>query len=89
VLQLGHRRPWLADALFGLGLLGPVVVLVVLTEQLSLGLRGPLYVAALLTSGTVPWLQSLALAVWAAAGAQVAVLVAGRYAPVAGSSSGR
>lgn len=89
VLQLGRRRPWLADALFGVGLLGPVVVLVVLTEQLSLGLRGPLYVAALLTSGTVPWLQSLALAVWAAAAAQVAVLVAGRYAPVARSSSGR
>jgi hypothetical protein len=89
VLQLGHRRAWLADALFGVGLLGPVVVLVVLTEQLSLGLRGPLYIAALITSGTVPWLQSLALGVWAAAAAQVAVLVAGRYAPVARSSSGR
>ncbi|MGL6278533.1 MAG: hypothetical protein ACRC50_03145, partial [Gaiella sp.] len=86
-LQLRDRRPWLGDVLFGLGLTGPVLALVALTEQYELGLRGPLYVAGLMTSGTVPWLQSVGLAVWAAAGAQIAVLVAGRYAPA--RSSGR
>jgi hypothetical protein len=88
-LQVDRRSPSLADALFGIGFAGPVVVLVVLTEQLELGLRGPLYLAGLMTSGTVPWLLSLALAGWAAAAAQVAVLVAGRYAPVGGPSSAR
>lgn len=88
-LQVGRRAPWLADTLFGIGFLGPVVVVVVLTEQLELGLRGPLYLAGLVTSGTMPWLQSLAVAGWAATAAQIAVLVAGRYAPVGGPSRAR
>ena len=89
LLQVGRDRAWLADVLYGLGLLGPILALVVLTQQLDLGLRGPLYAAALVTSGTVPWPVSVALAAWVAVAAQVAALVAGRYAPLGRTSSRR
>lgn len=81
-VQVGRNRRWLADGLFGLGLLGPLVAVVVVGRQLSLGLEAPLYAVALLTSGTVPWPVSVALAAWTAAAAQIAALVAGRYAPL-------
>jgi hypothetical protein len=89
LVQVGRGRPWLADVLFGIGLVGPVVPIVVLSLQLDLGLRGPLYAAALMTSGTVPWLVTLAIAGWVAVAAQAGALVAGRYAPVASASSRR
>ncbi len=47
--RLGHRRRLRARAV------GPVLALVVLGEQLDLGLRAPLYAASLLTTGVVPW----------------------------------
>lgn len=83
--QLGGLSGWVADALFGVGLLGPVLALVVLAEQLDLGLRAPLYALGLMTAGVVPWGAVLALVAWAAVTAQVGALVAGRYAPVAPS----
>ena len=82
LVQVGRDRPWLADILYGLGLLGPVIGLVVVTRQLDLGLRGPLYSASLATSGTIPWLVSVALTGWVAVAAQVGALVTGRYAPL-------
>ncbi len=90
-LWLPHVRParaGIADLLFGLGLIGPVLVLTVLGEQLDLGARAPLYALSLLTTGVVPWASSLLLVVWAACAAQIASLVAGRYAPL-GRASGR
>lgn len=80
--QLARLSGWVADALFGVGLLGPVLALVVLGEQLDLGLRAPLYALGLMTAGVVPWGAVLALVGWAAVAAQVSALVAGRYAPL-------
>ena len=59
----------------GLGLAGPVIALVVLAEQLGLGLRTPVYAVGLATSGVIPWPACLALLVWAAAATQLAALV--------------
>ncbi len=85
-LPLADRKPaWVSDALLGLGLAGPVLALVVLAEQLDLGLRAPVYAVGLATSGTVPWPACLAFLVWAAAGTQLAALVSGR-APTAVAS---
>lgn len=89
LVQIGRSRGWVADMLYGVGLIGPFLAIVVLAQQLHLGLRGPLYAAALLTSGTVPWLVSLALAGWVAAAAQIGALITGRYAPLTRSSSRR
>jgi hypothetical protein len=89
LVQIGRGRPWLADALFGLGLLGPAVVVAVLAQQLELGIRAPLYAAALVTSGTVPWLVSVAVAAWFAAAGQIGALAAGRYAPASQGSRRR
>jgi hypothetical protein len=87
--QLRRAPGWVTDVLFGLGLVGPVLALVVLAEQLGLGVRAPLYAAALTTSGVVPWASTLALAAWAAIATFVGAIAAGRYAPVERSSSGR
>ena len=75
-------RGWLPDVLFGLGLAGPVVAVVAIAHQLDLGVRAPLYVLSLFTTGTVPWLATLAFVGWAAVATQVATLVSGAYAPV-------
>ena len=69
-------RGWLTDTVFGLGLLGPALCLVVLAEQLGLGARTPLYAVGLATSGTIPWALSLCGFAWAAVAGQVAALVA-------------
>jgi hypothetical protein len=89
LVQIGRGRGWLADALFGVGLLSPLLPLVVLSQQLDLGIRAPLYGAALVTSGTVPWFVSIAFAGWFAVAAQVGALVAERYAPAGRRSSRR
>ena len=84
--QLRRAPGWVTDLAFGLGLIGPVLALVVLAEQLDLGLRAPLYAASLITSGVVPWASTLAIAAWAAVAGQVGAVAAGRYT---GPSSGR
>jgi hypothetical protein len=77
-----RRRPgWMTDVVFGLGLIGPVLPVVVLGEQLDLGARAPLYAAALVTTGVVPWASTLVLAAWAAVAGLVGAVAAGRYAP--------
>ena len=78
--QLRRAPAWATDVAFGLGLIGPVLALVVLAEQLDLGLRAPLYAAALLTTGVVPWTSTVVLTVWAAIASFVGAIAAGRYA---------
>ena len=78
--QLRRAPAWVTDVAFGLGFLGPVLALVVLTEQLDLGLRAPLYAASLLTTGVVPWTATVLFAAWAAIAGLVGSLAAGRYA---------
>jgi hypothetical protein len=71
---------WMTDVVFGLGLVGPVLPLVVLAEQLDLGARAPLYAASLVTTGVVPWTSTLVFAAWAAVASLVGAVAAGRYA---------
>jgi len=76
-----RRRPgWMTDVVFGLGLVGPVLPLVVLAAQLELGARAPLYAAALVTTGVVPWTSTLVFAAWGAVAGLVGAVAAGRYA---------
>lgn len=82
--QLRRGPPWLTDVTFGIGLAGPVLALVVLAEDLDLGLRAPLYAASLLTTGVVPWGATLALVAWAAVASFVGAIAAGRYTAPSG-----
>ena len=79
--QLRASPGWVTDVLYGVGLLGPVIALVVLAEQLDLGARAPLYAASLMTTGVVPWGATLALTVWAAIAGLVGAVASGAYAP--------
>jgi hypothetical protein len=79
--QLGRTPDWVTDVLFGAGLFGPVLALVVLAEQLDLGARAPLYAASLITTGVIPWGATLALTVWAAIAGLVGAVASGNYAP--------
>lgn len=80
--QVGDAPSWVTDVLFGVGLAGPVLALVVLAEQLDLGARAPLYAASLVTTGVVPWGATLALTVWAAIAGLIGAVASGSYAPV-------
>jgi hypothetical protein len=89
-LWLPLRAPsWPRDVLYGVGLLGPVLAVVALAEQLDLGLAAPLYALDLLTLGVVPWPATLALLGWAAAAGQIGALTGGRYASGSVYASGR
>ena len=79
--QVHARSGWARDALYGIGLIGPVLALVSIAEQLGLGLDAPLYVTGLITAGFVPWAAVLALLAWAAVASQLGALAAGRYVP--------
>jgi len=79
--QLGRTPDWVTDVLFGAGLVGPVLALVVLAEQLDLGARAPVYAASLITTGVIPWGATLALTVWAAIAGLVGAVASGNYAP--------
>lgn len=79
--QTHARSGWARDALYGIGLVGPVLALVSIAEQLGLGLDAPLYVTGLITAGFVPWATTLALIAWVAVASQLGALVAGRYVP--------
>ncbi len=78
---LPQPRPVIADVVFGIGLAGPAIALGVIAVELGLGVRAPLHLAALVTTGTAPWLAVIAAAVWGTAAGQVAALVRGTYAP--------
>ena len=83
--QLRGTPGWVTDVLYGAGLVGPVLALVVLAEQLGLGARAPLYALSLMTTGVVPWGATLALTVWAAIAGLVGAVASGGYAPAAPS----
>jgi hypothetical protein len=79
--QLQQRGGWRQDFLYGIGLIGPALALVVIASQLDLGLDAPLYVVSLMTLGFVPWTTVIVLLAWAAVAAQLGSLAAGRYRP--------
>jgi hypothetical protein len=78
---------WARAALFGVGLLGPLAGLAVMSSQIGLNLFDTsLYLASLVTIGYVSW-GSVAFALaWATAAAQLAALAFGRYSPYAGGT---
>jgi hypothetical protein len=80
-----RSRSWRRAVLYGAGLAGPLLGLVLLARQLTLGVFDtPLYVTGLATVGYVSVGSVVAAIVWAAAAAQLAALAFGRYAPYAG-----
>ncbi len=85
--QLRRAPGWVTDVAYGIGLVGPVLALVVLAEQLDLGARAPIYAASLVTTGVVPWGATLALTVWAAVAGLVGAVASDAYAPAAPSKA--
>ena len=69
--------------LYGIGLAGPALAVVVIGTQLGLGLDAPMYMLSLMTLGFIPWPTVLVLIAWAAVAAQFGALAAGRYGPAA------
>lgn len=77
-------RPWSRGLLYVVGLLGPLVGLAILANELDLGLFDALlYVLSLVTVGYVSLVSVLFAIAWLAAASQLAALVAGRYRPYA------
>ena len=68
-------------ALYGLGFVGPLLLLGSFAFRFDLGLDAPWYVTALAAVGYVPAPLLTATVVWGAAAAQVGSLAAGRYTP--------
>ncbi len=89
VPHVPDTKGWLPDVLYGIGLAGPVLAVATIAEQLDLGVRAPLYAISLITTGTIPWLATLALLGWAAVATQVATLISGAYAPIGPPSNRR
>ncbi len=78
---------WKRDVVYGLGLIGPVLFLVVTAERLELGLGVLPYTLRLFTSGYLSLTTALLLLAWVAVAAQLGALTGGRYAPYAGGVS--
>jgi hypothetical protein len=77
-------RLWQRALLFGLGLAGPVLALLVLASQLGVSALGVVvYLVGLTTVGYVSLGTALVVLAWLASAAQVAALAFGRYAPYA------
>ncbi len=85
--QVERRSGWARDVLYGIGLAGPALALVVIGTQLGLGLDTPMYLLSLMTLGFIPWPTVLVLIGWGAVAAQLGALAAGRYGPVARRSA--
>ena len=81
--QVERRSAWARDVLYGIGLAGPALAVVVIGTQLGLGLDAPMYMLSLMTLGVIPWPTVLVLIAWAAVAAQFGALAAGRYGPAA------
>jgi hypothetical protein len=84
---LAARAGWKRDVVYGLGLTGPLLFLVVTADRLGLGASVLPYTLRLLTTGYLPSTTALLLLAWAAIAAQLGMLTAGRYAPYAGGAS--
>ncbi|MCL4289051.1 MAG: M28 family peptidase [Thermoleophilia bacterium] len=75
-------RPVLVRALlYALGLAGPAGLVASFATRYGLGFDAPWYVATLFTTGYASTALLACLLVWAAAAAQVGVVLFGRYAP--------
>ncbi len=79
--QVRHHRPWASLALLAAGFLGPLLIYWELALRLNLGLSVFWYVPALAAVGFLKLRLLIIAAVLAAAGAQLAALAVGRYAP--------
>ncbi|MDX6489067.1 MAG: hypothetical protein QOK13_1682 [Gaiellaceae bacterium] len=79
--HLRDRSPWLRAAVFAAGLAGPLLLLRMLAAEAGTGFSTPWYLAELVSVGYVPLPVFAIVLAWAAAGAQLAALVSGRYAP--------
>jgi hypothetical protein len=77
--QVQSRSGSARDVLYGIGLVGPLLAVISVGEQLRLGIDAPLYALTLLTTGFVPWPTALLLLAWGAVATQLGALVAGRY----------
>jgi len=78
---------WARAALFATGLLGPLLILLVLSGELGLSLpRGAFYAVGLATTGYLPLRTVVLTLAWLAGAAQIAALAFGRYAPYAGGN---
>ncbi len=84
--QVRDRSRWLRVAVFAAGLAGPFLLLRVLAAEAGTGFSTPWYLAELLSVGYVPLPIFAIVLAWAAAGAQLAALVSGRYAPYPSAS---
>jgi hypothetical protein len=79
-----RTRLWPRVAIFLAGLIGPVVGLLVLADELGIGLpKAVLFYLGLTTVGYVPAVSALLWLGWGAAATQLAALAAGRYVPYA------
>ena len=82
-----RTRAWARVTLFGLGLLGPLLGLVIMASEVGLSpAHASLYLAGLSTIGYISWASVLFTLAWAAAAVQLAALALGRYAPYAGGA---
>ncbi len=75
--QVERRSAWARDVLYGIGLAGPALAVVVIGTQLGLGLDTPLYLVSLMTLGFIPWATVLVLLAWAAIACQLGALAGG------------
>jgi hypothetical protein len=75
------RPAWLRAAVFGLGLLGPFVLMLSFATRYGLGLDSPWYLAELVAVHYVSIPTFVIGLAWLAVAAQLAALAAGRYAP--------
>lgn len=75
-------------ALLLTGLAGPLLLLVGLGRPYEIGFGTPWYLLSLVATGYVPWLTAALAVLWLAAVAQLAALVAGRYAPYSATGGG-
>lgn len=81
VPHIRDRSPWLRAAVFGAGLAGPLLLLRTLAGETGAGLSTPWYLAELVSVGYVRLPVVAIVLAWVAAGAQLAALLTGRYAP--------
>jgi len=91
VLPSLHAWLWLANlrdrpavvqlSALVLGFAGPAILLASMAIRFDLGLDAPWYLAELAAVGYVPVVGIVLFLAWVACGAQIVVLVAGRYAP--------
>jgi len=81
-------RPWTRALLYVAGLLGPLVGLAVLANELDLGpIDAALYTLSLATVGYVSLGSVLFALAWLAGASQLGALAAGRYRPYAGGAA--